>query len=78
MIPTTAAPAQSTVGDRKAEEDALAKDQEEDQSIIASLLKPWRPGQASKSNVVTREEVKKFLGQPTYSEEYKKAHPSQD
>ena len=78
MVPTTTEPSQSTVGDPDAEAAALAKDQEEDQSIIASLLKPWRPGQASKSTVVTKGEVKKFLGQSTYSEEYKKAHPSQD
>lgn len=78
MVPTTGAPSQNTVGDKEAEELAMKRDSEEDTSLIASLLKPWRPGEWSKSSSVTAKEVRQFLGKPSYSEEYKKAHPEQD
>ena len=71
------APSTNTVGSEDAEAQALAKDQEEDTSIIASLMKPiWTPGSGDqRSTVVTRGEVRKFLGKDTYSEEYRRSQP---
>ena len=78
---STTAPAANTVGSADAEQAALRSDQEEDTSLIASLLKPhWTPGQSgqSGSSVVTKGEVRKFLGKKTYSEEYRDSLPKED
>jgi hypothetical protein len=75
--PSTAAPSANTAGSAEAEQAALRADQEEDTSLIASLIKPhWVPSKKGDTGYsVSKGEVKKFLGQPTYSEEYKKQNP---
>lgn len=67
MQPTTGSPDNQTVGfDPKAEDEMAKLDQEEDFSIVASLLKPFR----QTGGVVTKGEVKKFLTGKSYSEDY--------
>ena len=75
--PSTTAPSANTAGSAEAEQAALRADQEEDTSLIASLLKPhWVPSsKGDPGYTVSKGEVRKFLGKPTYSEEYRKQNP---
>jgi len=75
--PSTTAPSANTAGSAEAEQAALRADQEEDTSLLASLIKPhWVPSRKGDPGYsVSKGEVRKFLGQPTYSEEYRKQNP---
>ena len=70
--PIKTAPGDDTVGDPEAEERATKLDQEEDTSIVASLLKPmWTPGQKGQGGqtVISRGDVLKAVGKQTHTEE---------
>lgn len=81
MKPTDAPPSDKTVGGPDAEAAALAADQEREEGLLGSLLKPfWKPGMSAASvrgTEVTKGEVAKFLGKKTKSQEYQESLPKE-
>jgi hypothetical protein len=63
-------PDQSTVGDPEKDAWTFAAnaDDEEDHSLVAMLMKPMNA--SSKNTVITKGQVRKFLGKKSYKEEY--------